>query len=60
MGDEDPRIRLIDDVGCLVLLKLRTMARASSKDRARLRQELRELLQDYVNKTMKMADTIDH
>ena len=59
-GQEDPRIAEIDEVGSIVLLKLRTMSRAGSKDRPRYRQQLRELLQDYVNKTMAMADTLDH
>lgn len=59
-GQEDPRIASIDEVSTLVLGKLRIMSRASSKDRPRYRQEVRVLLQDYVNRVMKFADTLDH
>jgi hypothetical protein len=59
-GQEDPRVAGIDEVSTLVILKLRTTSRAGSKDRPRYRQEVRELLQDYVNKRMAFADALDH
>jgi hypothetical protein len=43
-GQEDPRIAGIDDAANLVILELRTMSRAASKDLPRHRQELRQLL----------------
>jgi hypothetical protein len=59
-GDEDPRISKIDEASELVILKLRVMSRANVNDKARYRQELRELLQDYVNKAMAFADAVMH
>ena len=57
---EDPRIAAIDEAMQIILLKMRTMSRAASKDRPRYRQELRGLLQDVVSGVMKFADTLDH
>jgi hypothetical protein len=59
-GQEDPRVGQIDEVATVILLKLRVMMRRAQKDRPRHRQELREMLQDYVNRVMTLADTLDH
>jgi hypothetical protein len=57
---EDPRLAEVDNAADLISLKLRTMSRAASKDKARYRQELRQLLQTYVDAAMRMADAISH
>jgi hypothetical protein len=56
-GQEDPRIGELDDMGSLILLKLRVMMRAA-KPQAH-RAELKALLQDYANRVMAFADEVN-
>jgi hypothetical protein len=59
-GDEDPRIAKLDDLGIAIINKVRILQRSGAPDRPRYRQELRQLLQDFVNAAMKLADVLDH
>jgi hypothetical protein len=56
-GQEDPRLRRLDDLAFAITNKVRIVKRAAPKDRPRGRAELRDMLQTFVNEVMHVVDT---